>query len=90
MVKDVLLPLASAIAACVAAYFALQPSKVQVQEHAASISDVPELYILNNRIAISELSNPNRRAGWWAIAAATLSATAPLWSFVQYLYSAWN
>ncbi len=84
MLTGIVLPIASAIAACGAAYFALQPAKIQLQEHAASIVDVPALYILDNRIAISDLSQPNRRAAWLAIVAAVLGAASPLWSLFHH------
>jgi len=70
--------IASAIAAIAAAYLALRPANVPISEHAASICDVPELYILENRCAIYELARPNRRAGWLAIVAAVLGAASAL------------
>jgi hypothetical protein len=59
-------------------YLALRPANVPISEHAASICDVPELYILENRCAIYELARPNRRAGWLAIVAAVLGAASAL------------
>jgi hypothetical protein len=66
--------LLSLAAAIVAAAYWWKASKMAIQNSNASISDVPELYIMNAQIAFNESSRLNSRAAIWTGAAAILSA----------------
>jgi hypothetical protein len=84
--RDVWFPIASAAFACGAAYFALQPAKLDSAEPMASIVDVPEIYILKNHVNINSLARPNWRAGLMAITSALLSAAFPIWTLFKFLF----
>ncbi|MBB5053475.1 hypothetical protein HNQ36_003475 [Afipia massiliensis] len=60
-----------------AAIYWWKASRVDIPHTAAaSISDVPELYILNTQVAFNESSRLNCRAAVWTGLAAVLSAIA--------------
>jgi hypothetical protein len=63
-------------AASVAAAYWWKASRVGILNTEASISDVPELYILSTQVAFNESSRLNCRAAVWTGAAAVLSAAA--------------
>ncbi|MEH2480558.1 hypothetical protein V1282_003915 [Nitrobacteraceae bacterium AZCC 2146] len=64
------------IAAIVAAVYWWGASRVDIARTAASISDVPEQYILSTQVAFNQSSRLNSRAAIWTGAAAVLSAIA--------------
>jgi hypothetical protein len=64
------------VAAIVAAIYWWKASRVDIGSSAASISDVPELYILSTQAAFNESSRLNSRAAVWTGLAAVLSAVA--------------
>ena len=61
-------------AAIVAAAYWWRASRVHIPETAASISDVPEQYILSTQVAYNESSRLNSVAAVWTGIAAILSA----------------
>jgi hypothetical protein len=63
-------------AAIVAAYYWWKASRVPISQSDASISDVPERYILATQVAFNESSRLNGVAAIWTGAAAILSAAA--------------
>ncbi|WP_316187413.1 MULTISPECIES: hypothetical protein [unclassified Bradyrhizobium] len=63
-------------AAIVAAAYWWRASRVAIRNSAASISDVPELYIQSTQVAFNESSRLNAHAAIWTGLAALLSATA--------------
>ena len=64
------------VAAIVAARYWWKASRVDIPRTAASISDVPEQYILSTQVAFNESSRLNSRAAIWTGIAAVLSAMA--------------
>jgi hypothetical protein len=64
------------VAAIVAAIYWWKASRVDIIRTAASISDVPERYILSTQVAFNESSRLNSRAAVWTGVAAVLSAVA--------------
>ncbi|MHC2585889.1 hypothetical protein ACVI1J_010436 [Bradyrhizobium diazoefficiens] len=65
-------------AAIVAAAYWWKASRVNISHVSASISDVPEQYILSTQVAFHESSHLNSRAAIWTGAAAILSAVASI------------
>jgi hypothetical protein len=63
-------------AAIIAARYWWKASRVGIYESAASISDVPEQYILSIQVAFNESSRLNSLAAIWTGIAAVLSAAA--------------
>lgn len=68
--------LAGLVVAIVAAVYWWKTSRVAIVQTAASISDVPELYVLSRQVAFNESSRLNSRAAVWTGVAAVLSAIA--------------
>jgi hypothetical protein len=64
------------VVAIVAAVYWWKASRVAIVHTSASISDVPELYILSGQVAFNESSQLNCRAAIWTGASAILSAIA--------------
>jgi hypothetical protein len=54
----------------------VEGSRVDIPPTAASISDVPEQYILSTQVAFNESSRLNSRAAIWTGIAAVFSAIA--------------
>jgi hypothetical protein len=67
---------AGLVVAIVAAVYWWKTSRVAIVHTAASISDVPELYILSGQVAFNESSRLNSPAAVWTGVAAILSAIA--------------
>jgi hypothetical protein len=63
-------------AAIIAARFWWRASRVAIPNSRASISDVPELHIMNTQVAFNESSRLNSIAAIWTGIAAVLSAAA--------------
>jgi hypothetical protein len=72
----VVFAVAGLTAAIVAAAYWWKASRVAIVQTAASISDVPELYILSGQVAFNESSRLNSRAAVWTGVAAVLSSIA--------------
>jgi hypothetical protein len=64
------------MAAIIAAACWWKPSRAAIRNSAASISDVPELYIQSAEVAVNESSRLNAYAAIWTPTAALLSAEA--------------
>lgn len=69
-------------AALIAAIYWRRASRVDITHTAASISDVPEQYILSTQVAFNESSRLNSRAAVWTGVAAVLSAIASVFGVV--------
>jgi hypothetical protein len=87
VIVETLFQSSATIAALIAAFLSMRAIEVpSVTYDGPSISDVPELYVLNNRVAIDRLTQPNRKAAYFAIAAAVLSGAMPLWFFGRCIF----
>lgn len=64
------------VSAIIAAAYWWRASCVSIPQTAASISDVPALYILSTQVAFNELSRLNSYAAVWTGVASILSASA--------------
>lgn len=63
-------------AAIIAARYWWKASRVTIPETAASITDVPELYIMGTQVAFNESARLNQVAAIWTGIAALLSSAA--------------
>jgi hypothetical protein len=86
ILREAVLPLISVAFAIVASCYSLRRTPLPSVDYwtGPSIGDAPELHILTNRVAIDKLGEPNKIAGWCAIAAAIFGAIVPLWTLFQH------
>jgi hypothetical protein len=89
MYAETVLQIGASVTAITAAYIAMKTVELpRIPHDGPSISDVPELYTMTNRVAIDRLAEPNRKAGWFAIISAILSGAMPLWLFGKWFFYA--
>jgi len=72
----ILFAAAGLLTAMAAAFYWWKSSRVPIRSTTASISDVPELYIMSGHVAFNESSRLNSKAAVLTGIAAVLSATS--------------
>ncbi|MGB6537274.1 MAG: hypothetical protein WBF58_15065 [Xanthobacteraceae bacterium] len=87
VLRDFALPLLSAAFAVVSSCYSLRrtPLASVDYETGPSIGDAPELHILTNRVAIYQLGEPNKIAGYCSIIAAAVASGVPILVLAHWL-----
>jgi hypothetical protein len=80
----IVLAFATLVASLTAAWYWLKSSRVEIGTAPSmpSISDIPEVHILEAQVAIIQSSAINAKAARWTAAAAVLGAVTSVWGAV--------
>jgi hypothetical protein len=88
MSLDLIFQIVAGLLAVIAATLALKRIDLPTIPHdGPSISDTPQLHILNNQVGMYCLAQPNRRTAYFAVASAGVSMTLPLRSIANWLFA---